>query len=213
VAAGSESRAGVGEVLAGAGIGLLVGLLIGLSVSEVVGSVIAGLVALLAGFFGLRSNGGGDGGPAVLKPANMARIAAFGFVCAAAVILGLAVRAHNLLGSRPADLRDRWVEAGFDEETARQLTAFQLVGAAPGSMQVSQPPEGSRSLASVLFAGEAQGRCPDLAEGVAPSPAERLNAFALAGGAWQVVAVAVEPFPDSDREAALQRAWQSLCEP
>ena len=72
--ANGSLRSSAGDILAGAGIGLLVGLLIGLSVSEIVGSVVAGLVALLAGFFGLRSDGGDGAGLVGVKPARMARL-------------------------------------------------------------------------------------------------------------------------------------------
>src|ERR1700744_6070560 len=85
-----------GQLFAGVGLGLLVGVLVGLSsspvVSVVVGALAAGMVTLL-GF--ARSSKDGDSSYA---EGSVIRLGGFGVACAAAVLLGVAIRTHSLGG-------------------------------------------------------------------------------------------------------------------
>jgi hypothetical protein len=84
-----------GQLFAGVGLGLLVGVLVGLSsspvVSVVLGALAAGMVTLL-GF--ARSSKDGDSSYA---EGSVIRLGGFGVACAAAVLLGVAIRTHSWL--------------------------------------------------------------------------------------------------------------------
>jgi hypothetical protein len=82
------------QLLAGAGIGLLLGLLVGLSSSHVVATVVgavAGGLLILLGF-----NSSKDDSSAT-PPATAWRLAGFGFACSLALIVSVWIRAHHSL--------------------------------------------------------------------------------------------------------------------
>src|ERR1700741_2864708 len=104
-----------GQLFAGVGLGLLVGVL-GLSsspvVSVVVGALAAGMVTLL-GF--ARSSKDGDSSYA---EGSVIRLGGFGVACAAAVLLGVAIRTHSWLSPSIAKQVSEVQRAGYSGATA-----------------------------------------------------------------------------------------------
>jgi len=210
------------DLVGGGAVGALVGLLVGLSVSEVVGTVVGGLVALLAGFFGLRGETGGDQaatGALTGGGASPWRVTGFSVAAIITLLVALVVRTHNLLGQPPAEVAARWAEAGFDPATARDLAAVQILGIVPSTWERVATGEGeagdravARAAQGVLFAGDKAGNCADLEQGNAANPAERLHQFRLAGGSWAVVAAALAPLEPSAQAVATEAAWKVICD-
>lgn len=101
----------LGQLFAGAGLGVVVGLLVGLSsspvVAAVVGALATGLVTLL-GF--VRPTSESDQSSSV--QGSVVRLAAFGFSCACAVLFGLFLRTHNWLSPTVADQVSEVTKAG-----------------------------------------------------------------------------------------------------
>lgn len=198
-----ESGAGA-ELVAGGGLGLLTGLLLGLSVASVVGSVVAALAAVLAGFFGLRSQAEPGGGGRVL------RIGAFGVACSLGLLAGVAIRAQDLFAPSVAGEVERWTQAGYPPEQARQLVAFRLLGVAPKDAEILPKPARD----SVLFAGPSPGECGNLAPQrfAAAGPEAWAEAMTRAGAGWRGLAEAAERVPAERRAGLLEAAWRLACE-
>jgi hypothetical protein len=207
--------AAIQDFLAGAGIGILVGLLIGLSVSEVVGSVIAGLTALLAAFFGLNlkmSSITGKESPE-RSPLQTWRIIGFSFLCSAAVLAGVYIRTHNLLGQTPTQSLKAWTDTGFSTEIAREIVAFQKLGVIPKDWEVSPKP-GPSPMETVLFFEIAQEdliRCQNLEKERYASAIERAIAFRQEGGIWQRIGEAIEGIPEEKQEVIMDFFWELIC--
>ncbi|MBO3697399.1 hypothetical protein [Roseivirga sp. E12] len=104
----------------GAGLGLTVGLFMGLTVSPVVGVVIGAIASSLAIFLGF-----GDGEHTQIKSI---RIGAFGLIAALSALLGLYIRANNLLAPSLQQLKAEYIEVGFSEEEALSFLKFKEFG-------------------------------------------------------------------------------------
>lgn len=202
------------EIIAGSGIGLLVGLLLGLSVSQVVGSVLSGLAALLGAFLGLydRQKSGEQARADDNRSAPRAwRIAAFGFVCALAVIAGVLIRTNNLLTISLEDRIAKWTQAGYPGEIAREIVAFQELGIAPKEWKIADSAK-TRAFSSALFSAKRQSSCDDLDADRYANTDERLNAFIEEGAQWKIVAETVKKLGEPDRYEMLEAIWQLVCE-
>ncbi|TPW17434.1 MAG: hypothetical protein FD130_662 [Halothiobacillaceae bacterium] len=197
------------EFAVGGGIGLLVGLLMGLAMTEMVGGVIAGLTALLATFLGLEVKSAATSAPHAARRAW--RMAGFGIVCAVSLLLGMTIRTHNLLAPTLVDQVSSWQAAGFDNEQARQLVAYQLLGVAPEHWRTTNEGRVAGRTASALFAGESSSSCGDLAPDRYSSAAEWLNAFRLADGEWPAVAQQLEASAVKPSTALLTAIWTLVC--
>lgn len=202
-----------GEVLAGSGIGMLVGLLLGLSVSPVVGSVLSGLAALLAAFFGLSttSRAAGEAEDDIRSQGRVWRLTGFGFVCALAVLVGLFIRANNVLMTSPESRIERWTRAGYSRHLAKEIVAFQELGVAPKGWEVKESTK-TRAAIPALFRSEAQSSCETLAEARYANAVERARAFQTYGGKWSDVAAAAQSLSTKNRAALLESVWQLVCE-
>lgn len=104
----------------GSGLGLAVGIFMGLTVSPVVGVVIGAIASSLAIFLGF-----GDGEHSQIKSI---RIGAFGLVAALSALLGLYIRANNLLAPSLQQLKNDYMEVGFSEEEALSFLKFKEFG-------------------------------------------------------------------------------------
>jgi hypothetical protein len=201
------------EILAGSGIGLLVGLLLGLSVSEVVGSVLSGLAALLGAFFGLYDSqkpnakeGDGDS----QRESRSWRIAAFGFICAFAVVAGILIRSHNLLSISIEDRIATWTQAGYEPEEAREIVVFQELGIAADDWNITDSAK-TRSSSSALFSQNKQSDCDDLDKDRFASVEERAYAFKDVGAQWKIIAERAEKLDKTDQGEILEAAWELAC--
>lgn len=202
------------EIIAGSGIGLLVGLLLGLSVSEVVGSVLSGLAALLGAFFGLyeRQKSGEEAKAYDSRSGPRAwRIAAFGFICAFAVIAGILIRTNNLLSISLEDRIAQWTQAGYPGEIAREIVAFQELGITPKKWNIADSAK-TRAYSSALFSAKRQSSCDELDADRYANTEERLNAFIEESAQWKIVAEAAKKLREPDRNEMLEAIWQLVCE-
>ena len=196
------------EAIAGVGLGFVVGILVGMSASAVVSSVISALAAALAAFFGLSATADEKGS------ARLWRIAAFGFACPLAVILGVTIRTHNWLsppiGTQLAD----WTRAGYTPEQARSLVLMKNMGLVPQGTQVAAPV--ATALNSILFSSGGQedsvlAECTNLSASRFPNVDARLEAMRRAGNGWKQVADAVASIDAAQREPVIDAAHRLAC--
>jgi len=205
-----RGRTLAGEVLSGAGLGVLVGLLVGLSVAEIVGTVLAAVVALLAAFFGLqpRHAGAEEGG----SEPRVWRIAAFGFFCAGAVVAGVTMRGGDVLGDSIAGRIEEWRQAGYPEAEARALVAYEKLGVAAADWQTVDAERVTRQRATALFGDGTAASCSGLAGRRFATVDDRLAAFRAAGDPWIGVAEAVSDLGETVQADVLEASWRLACE-
>jgi hypothetical protein len=209
----SETRA-AREFFVGSTIGLLIGLLVGLSVSDVVAAVISGLVALLAALLGFRSelhqqstadNSAIHTGPSVWRASG------FALIGSAALLIGLVIRTHNLLGRTPTELVDSWTKAGYSTEVARELVAYQMLGVTGERLHPSTQNRVATAAGSYLFSEEALSECSDLSASRYADARQRANAFVITGGKWKSVGNSVRDLEPSRQAEILEAAWTLAC--
>lgn len=193
----------------GAALGLFLGLLIGLSASQVVAGVVTGLVAILGALFGLRSEAAS--GP--LPGGNAGRVAGFAVAGTLAVVVGLVARTHGWLEPSPAHIRERWQAAGFSENDARDLAAFERLGLVPAGRQAGEA-KTAAARTGALFANAADNdACDALLARSYGSAAAMAGAMQAEGGVWAKLAASVAAdLDDAARLAALKAAVSALCE-
>lgn len=193
----------MGQLFAGAGLGLLVGVLVGLSsspvVSVVVGALAAGMVTLL-GF----TRPAKEGEPAY-KEGSVARLGSFGVACTAAVLLGLFVRTHNWLSPSIAEQVAEVRKAGYTEDEARRWVALRNIGTAPGSEnEKSKSGGGNGAVAgSVLFAGGNSGECQYFDTNRYKDVPEHLYALRQQGGTYAEYADKISTLDSSHQKTVL----------
>lgn len=196
--------AGWRDWAAGAAIGGLVGLLIGLSVSSVVGSAIGALTALLAAFFGLSKDFGGEGS------VRFNRMIGFGVACAAMMLAGVGLRTHDTLSPSISDRIAEWTDAGYEAETARSFVALQMLGVQPEGTKVSAQREAGPQ-SSVLFSERAEV-CAAL-DPTGKSVAGWSGQAEFEGGAWALAARYVATAnSEAEKRQAMTDAWTMLCD-
>jgi hypothetical protein len=202
------------QILPGASIGFLVGLLVGLSTSQVVGSILAGLTALLAAFFGLSGSSQlskSDEFKQTDYAGQAARIASFGIICAAAVIFGIYLRTHNLLGSSPSELVKQWEAVGLSTEQARNVAIYQQVGILPQGLSADDKGRLAGAMATVLFGAASTSDCEPLSAARKTDPVDRLRAFRNTGGEWEKVADTIEGLTTDKQSRIMEATWQLVC--
>ena len=219
---GKPSSGGIAvDMLAGAGLGLLLGIVVGLSTSPVVGVVVGGLTSLLAAFLGLQ--GGEDSKIAAFAKVqlNGVRIGCFGLAAVLGVLLGLYVRINNPLAEAPEHQLARWTRAFPDNPVlARQMMISERTGlnAAnlkfdPGAAGVAvtlAAGAGARSASLFSNAGD-RDFCRELApERFGNDTANILNAYGDIE-TFAPVANQVRALPAEQRLGALLAAHAMLC--
>ncbi len=203
------------NLIAGVALGALTGLLIGLSSSAVVGSVIGALTALLAGFFGLRELKSED---REQRPGYLFRIMSFAFACLLLVAGGLYLRTHDTLSPSPKEQVQELKDAGFSEDQALQITAWQRYGVtfskSTGDIAATSK-DGPSPLSTILFSIDSTilSKCADLEADNHADETNRRRAFEAAGGIWRDVAIwTTEAEFDSAKTASkLNQTWALLC--
>jgi hypothetical protein len=199
-------------VAAGLSTGLLLGLLIGLSTSPVAAVVVGSLVTLAAAFLGFKSPGMEEAVGANRRDSAMRRwgVAALALSCVGGVLVGVAIRAGDLLSPTPARLVHRFTEAGYSPEQARAIVALRVAGLVPKDATVRDPGSEDLTRRSVLFAAEAQ-TCQDLNPENHPDAANVRQAFANAGGQWAAFAGALKDVNPTSHRLLLEEAWRLKC--
>jgi hypothetical protein len=198
-----SKRTGI-DVISGAGLGFLTGLLLGLSVHEVVGSFLSVAAALLASFFGLSQKS------EEFASGHTARIAAFGLTCSGAVLIGIAIRSHELLSPSVSDQIQMFTKAEYSATDARALVAFKILGVVPKGTTIAQP-AGLSSLTTGLFAAEDSGECGHLGAARFTSFAARLDAMRNAGSSWKDLADSLGSVPAPQATAILDASYKLKC--
>ena len=228
----TETRPGglnmAAAILNGMGVGLLLGLLLGLAVSPVVSGIIGTLSSLLVVLLGLNDK--------YLTIVKSLRIGAFGLFAVAGIILGIYIRAHDLLSPTTVDLQTEYRAAGFDSTQSLYYVARRVFNDVPAgwfgtdatrasqavgenaTAQNAVPATGNFAVnphSSVLFSSTVDARaCDFLQSAKADWPAsEIINSFKSAGGTWAELAVGLNKFmPEKTFVPAMLALRDSFCE-
>jgi len=201
------------QLLAGAGIGLLLGLLVGLSASHVVATVVGAVAGGLLILLGL--NQAKDSAPTA-QPLNAWRLAGFGFACSFALLISVWVRAHHSLSPPVKTQVKELTDVGYSPDDARAWVAYVdsglVVSAGKPVEQVKDAGPSAASASSLLFASEGKvDTCGLLNPDRYKDQKEQLNAMRLQGGEWASYAAYVEQLDTGHRDTALTSARKLLC--
>jgi hypothetical protein len=201
------------QLLAGAGIGLLLGLLVGLSSSHVVATVVGAVAGGLLILLGLNS---GKDDAAVTPPPTAWRLAGFGFACSLALLVSVWIRAHHSLSPPIKDQVKELTDVGYSPDDARAWVAFVDSGLVVSGGKPVEPDKGTSpsaaSASSLLFASEGKvDTCGLLNPDRYKDQQEQLNAMRLQGGTWASYAGYVQQLDEGRRDTALTSARKLLC--
>jgi hypothetical protein len=201
------------QLLAGAGIGLLLGLLVGLSSSHVVATVVGAVAGGLLILLGLNSS---KNDASATPPLTSWRLAGFGFACSLALIVSVWIRAHRSLSPPIKDQVKELTDVGYSPDDARAWVAYVDSGlTVNGSKPVEQAKDAGPSAASassLLFASEGKvDTCGLLNPDRYKDRQEQINAMRLQGGAWASYAAYVQQLDTGHRDTALTSARKLLC--
>ncbi len=131
------------HIFAGASIGLVIGVMAGMSASPVVSIIITAFVGLLAAFLGLQ-----DGGKAPAETEAQAakirnqikmnglRAASVGLGCVVGILLGVFIRANDVLSLSLEERVTKWTKAGYSKEQALQFVVYEKLAILPEGKQV-----------------------------------------------------------------------------
>jgi hypothetical protein len=201
------------QLLAGAGIGLLLGLLVGLSSSHVVATVVGAIAGGLLILLGLHSSKDDASGT---PPPTTWRLAGFGFACTLALIVSVWIRAHHSLSPPIKEQVKELTDVGYSPEDARAWVAYvdsglMISGGKPVEQAKDTGPSAA-SASSLLFASEGKvDTCGLLNPGRYKDQNEQINAMRLQGGTWASYASYVEQLDAGHRDTALTSAKKLLC--
>jgi hypothetical protein len=171
------------NALAGVSLGTIVGLLIGLSSVPAVASALGALLAMLLTFFGFARKDG-----AMATKTSGARFAAFGLAMAAAVVAGIALRAHGALGPSFYDRVDRFAVEGMPRERALELATYEHLGLRIGQLAKVEGPVEAPRTSPFAFAGTGDPACAILDADRYADVKNRLEAMQSRDGPWAAVA-------------------------
>ena len=194
---------------AGAGIGTLIGILVGLSGSPVVAAAVGSLLGVLAAFLGFSAPAtqSGDAGASERRARNAA-VVSFGFAAAFSALLGIYLRANDVLSPAPATRVAAWLKADYPPETARALAALELTGLVPPGAGVE---EGRvRTTSTLLYSGNREP-CDKLDPASLLDAASWQLAVGQVGGAWEELGRAVARLPESEQVNILTASWRVSC--
>ena len=218
----------------GAGIGLLFGIVMGSSIAPIAAKTLAVLATLLAAMLGLNDK--------YFNDAKSVRIGSFGFACVLGIIIGMFVRANNILSPSMMDLKQQYLAVGFSEEEALHFIVIkefggtvsgsdssvntpqliqQLEGEAKQNNQSSTAPiQFAQSIAtaqhaSVLFSSPVElNGCDELEYTDNSLPLDEVvNNFELTGGVWEDL---VDHVPEQtslqDKKGLLLTTKHAVCQ-
>jgi hypothetical protein len=206
----------IGQLFAGAGLGLLVGVLVGLSSSPVVaglvGALATGIVALLG--FGRSAQ---EDQPSYID-GSVVRLGSFGLACAAAVILGLFIRTHNWASPSIAEQVSEVQKAGYTGEEARRWVAYKNIGTSTLEASNDAPAAATHSnsgtapsAGSVLFSGSNQGECQHFDTNRYKDAQEHLYALRQLGGKYAEYAEKIASLDTGQQKTVLNSLRLLFC--
>ncbi|TPE58702.1 hypothetical protein FJQ54_16785 [Sandaracinobacter neustonicus] len=199
------------NILAGAALGGLVGLLVGLSASPIAASAAAAVLALLVTFFGF---GGSIG--ALRANVSGARMVGFGLAMTAALLAGIAVRAHGSLGPDFQQRVARFEAGGLSPDKAQDLAIYEQLGLRTGFLADVEAPTAVPATSPFAFnfnQDSADANCGLLNARYIPDPNERLEAMAQSAEPWASIGRAGKAKPAAERAAFAEAAYQRRCGP
>jgi hypothetical protein len=212
----------IGQLFAGAGLGLLVGVLVGLSSSPVVaglvGALAAGMVTLLGFARPAKENQQAQPSYTGYSEGSVVRLGSFGVACAAAVILGLFIRTHNWASPSIAEQVSEVQKAGYSGDEARRWVAYRNIGTATlaansdASAASTHSTGGTASAAgSVLFSGANQGECQHFDTNRYKDAQEHLYALRQLGGKYAEYAEKISSLDASQQKTVLNSLRLLFC--
>jgi hypothetical protein len=203
-------------IFAGAASGLLLGVLVGLAVSPVVGSLVGGLVTLLGLFLGFKDDAPTDDATvsslsALSADARRLAVGSFALACVVGVILGLALRARDVLALSPEAQIKRWKDAGYADDDARAIVVLKSTGIVPRGYRIQGRPMVDGTAQPVILSSEAV-HCHRVNPSDHADARNLGSAFTRAGGRWSDLAIAADSVRDERaRFSVLRAAWALLC--
>jgi hypothetical protein len=201
----------IAAIINGIGVGLLLGLLLGLAVSPVVSGVIGTLSSLLVILLGLNDK--------YVGTVKSLRIGAFGLFAVVGILLGMYIRTHNALSPPMLEMKQKYLETGFDENQSLYFTALKYFDHVPvGWFGTSEKDtiafsKTDKSVKSHLFSSEIDaGQCALLKSANKDFPkSEIIYSFEAAGGVWKALALNLSDLPDEVFISALLAMRDGFC--
>jgi hypothetical protein len=198
----------IGEQLfAGTGLGILVGLLIGLSSSPVVATVVTALAAGMITLLGFNTKPDDPQNRTFLR-ASAWRLGSFGMACGIFVLVGLYVRANDVLSPSPKQEILRLSNAGFSPEEARRWVLVKHLGASPGQPEAAK---GTGVGSSVLFAGEGADDCRALDPANYQNAREQIAYLESRRGTFAAFGRGLSDLSDSEKSTVLSHTKRLFC--
>lgn len=157
--------------LAAASIGLVAGALIGLSSSPIIGAtvsaVLGALSVLIAEWIKSKAGGGGQGGSRVIS-INPGLWIPLALCLGVGALLGIVIRANDLLSLEPRSLREYCVQQGFSEEQVSSIMSG--LAAKPEKLIPKEAPHGTGLLST-------KGQMRDLVQSYQGDPSGLIKAL------------------------------------
>jgi hypothetical protein len=170
----------IGQLFAGAGLGLLVGFLVGLSSSPVVAVVVGALSAAIVTLLGFVRPAK-EGEPAS-SDGSVVRLGSFGLVCTLAILAGLYIRTHNFLSPTITQQVAEVKSAGYSDDDAHKWVWSKNLSTGAGT---GAEGDKARPVAgSYLFSAVNTGECQHFDGSRYKDTKEHLNALQQLGGKY-----------------------------
>lgn len=202
------------DLLAGVALGTLLGLLVGLTSSPVVAIVVGALASGLLVLLGYNAGKPADEVTLAANRANAWRLCGFGFAAAAALLVGLAIRTHEVFTPSPDLQVKRLTASGFSPDEAHAWVAYKNAGllfrVAPETL-VDKEHRSANISTTTLMAGGGTDNCALATASNYSSQAEYLNALHVAGGLFGDFAGALQPLDPAHRAVASQFLQTAFC--
>ncbi len=208
----------IGQLFAGAGLGLLVGVLVGLSSSPVVAGLVGALAAGMVTLLGFARPAKED--QPSYTDGSVVRLGSFGVACAAAVILGLFIRTYNWASPSIAEQVSEVQKAGYSPEEARRWVAYRNIGtstpaansdASPATASTHSTGGTASAAGSVLFSGTNQGECQHFDTNRYKDAQEHLYALRQLGGKYAEYAEKISSLDASQQKTVLNSLRLLFC--
>jgi len=193
-------------IFGGAGLGVLIGLLIGMSTSGTVGVVIGALSAVLLVLLGFKENGDSN--------VHAVRVGAFGIFCAAAILVGLYLRANNTFTPSITSEINRWTaDSLFTLEEAKRYVLYDRFGFIPEGAAIDTTKQTERVLTQLYGTEISISDC-EKVKGYQNFPiGNELKAYERLGGIWEKVSRAVsQNVEPADQKETLHLIRKCLCD-
>jgi len=182
--------------------------MVGLSKSPVVAIIVSALAAGLLTLLGF-SRAIKKGEPTGMSD-SPARLGAFGFACAGALVLGVCAREHNWLSPSIAEQVQSVKNAGFSAEQARQWVAYMNVGSPDTNANASSRITTGRS-GSMLFAGSDAGDCQFFKTSSYKDSQGELDSLKMQHGNYEALALKLSSLTPEEQNAILASLEPFFC--